>query len=363
MTYPFEVHHNRPHSDGAFSREEVRLSNRNSGLPLEALRHDVTPAGLHYLLTHFDVPFVADPSAWTLAIGGEVAREIRIGLDEIRAAPQRTLAVTLECAGNGRANFTPRWQSQPWGEGAVGTARWTGTPLKPLLERAGLKPSCREVVFSGVDRGFDKVEHAFERSLPAAMALNDDVLLVHAMNDAPLLPQHGFPLRLVVPGWYGMASVKWLERITAIDHAFQGHQQVGTYIFRHERGGPGVPVTTMRVKSLMVPPGIPDWYSRQRVVEAGPVVIFGRAWSGGGVAIAKVEFGCDGVWQTADLDPPDASRYAWRGWRTTWQASKGEHVIACRATDADGNVQPSTAPWDIAGFGNNAVHRVEVTVR
>lgn len=355
--------HRRTHTSGLFAREEVQLANRNSGTPLEALRHDVTPAGMHYLLNHFDVPYVPDAAGWSVAISGEVDRPYALSLDEIRNAPAITRRVTMECAGNGRANFAPRWPSQPWAEGAVATAEWTGTPLCPFLERAGLKPAAKNVVFSGIDRGFDEVEHAYERSLSYDMAISPDVLLVHAMNGQPLLPQHGFPLRLIVPGWYGMASVKWLSSITAIDRAFDGHQQTGAYIYRTRRDEPGVPVTTMRVKSLMVPPGIPDWYTRTRVVEAGSVVVHGRAWSGGGIPITRVQFACGGVWQDAVLDPPHASPYAWRGWQVEWHAATGDHVLQCRATDAAGNIQPDEAPCDVGGFGNNGLQAVEVKVR
>lgn len=353
----------RTHTDGPFSREEVRLANRNSGTPLEALRHDVTPVGLHYLLNHFDVPYVPDAEGWSVSIGGEVVRPSEVSLGEIRRAPSKTLRVTMECAGNGRANHAPRWPSQPWIDGAVATSEWIGTPLRPFLDRAGLKPTAKNIVFSGIDRGFDASEHDYERSLSCDMALSEDVLLVYAMNGQPLLPQHGFPLRLVVPGWYGMASVKWLARITAIDHAFEGHQQVGTYVYRTTRDEPGVPVTTMRVKSLMVPPGIPDWYTRTRVVDAGTVVVHGRAWSGDGAPITRVEFACDGEWRDVALEPTHASPYAWRAWHATWQATRGDHVLGCRATDANGQVQPDVAPWDVGGFGNNAPQAVEVKVR
>ena len=360
---PFPSPPNKAHTDGDFFREEVRLANRNHGIHLEALRHDVTPAGMHYLLIHFDVPYVAEPEAWTLSIGGLVRRPFALRLADIRAMPQRTLRITLECAGNGRSLSTPRWPSMPWGDCAVGTAEWTGTPLKPLLERAGLLDTCRDVVFTGADRGFDGVEHDYARSLTPAMALHEDVLLVTAMNGQPLLPQHGAPLRLIVPGWYGMASVKWLTRIDAIDHAFRGQQQVGTYVYKQSKEDPGQPVTTMRVKSLMVPPGLPDWYTRRRAVEAGSVIVFGRAWAGAGVPIRRVEFCCDGQWQDAELEAPLASPYAWRGWRTTWAAAAGDHVLMCRATDADGEVQPIEQRWDRAGFGNNMVQRVDVRVR
>jgi DMSO/TMAO reductase YedYZ molybdopterin-dependent catalytic subunit len=361
--HPIFAPERRQPTDAAFSREEVRLANRNAGTLLEALRHDVTPSGLHYLLTHFDVPYVPSAAGWTLDIGGLVERPLQLNLDELMRGPERTLRVTLECAGNGRAAMTPRWQAQPWHHEAVGTADWTGTPLKPLLERAGLAPSARDVVFLGADRGVDAgVEHNYGRSLTPAQALRDDVLIAWAMNGAPLLPQHGFPLRLVVPGWYGMASVKWLSRIEAIDRPFDGFQQVRTYIYRQQADEPGVPITTMRVKSLMVPPGVPDFYTRRRLLEHGPVELFGRAWSGAGVSIAKVEVAVDGVWQQAVLDSA-AGPYAWRGWRSQWHAVPGEHELMCRATDANGDEQPLEQRYDRGGFGNNAVHKVHVTVR
>jgi DMSO/TMAO reductase YedYZ molybdopterin-dependent catalytic subunit len=360
---PFPALSQKVHTDGPFFREEVRLANRNHGILLEALRHDVTPAGLHYLLTHFDVPYVPQPEAWTLSIGGLVHQPLTVDLSAITARPQRTLRVTLECAGNGRSLLTPRWPSMPWGECAVGTSEWTGTPLRPLLEAAGLRETAREIVFSGVDRGVDEVEHAYERSLSVADALGDDVLLVTAMNGAPLLPQHGFPLRLIVPGWYGMASVKWLSRIEVIDRPLRGHQQVGTYIYRQNADDPGVPVTTMRVKSLMVPPGVPDWYTRRRLVEAGPQTIHGRAWSGAGVPITRVEVHDGSAWRDAELAPAPASRFAWRGWSFDWTAQPGVHVLMCRAQDAAGAIQPTEPRFDLGGFGNNGVQRVDVVVR
>lgn len=353
----------RSHTDGPFAREEVGLANRNSGLPLEALRHDVTPAGMHYLLTHFDVPFVADAAAWRLAVTGRVETPLELSLADLQRLPACTQRVTLECAGNGRANFGRRWQSQPWECGAVGTAEWTGTALRHVLEKAGLEPLVVEIAFLGADRGFDGgVEHSFGRSLTREQAMADDVLLVWGMNGQPLLPQHGYPLRLIVPGWYGMASVKWLERIEALDRRFGGYQQVRTYVFKEHADDGGTPVTHIRVKSLMIPPGIPDFYSRRRVLDHGRVELYGRAWSGGGVGISGVEVGIDDVWHAATLDPP-AAKYAWRGWRFDWDATPGEHILMCRATDAAGAMQPLEPPWDRGGFGNNAVQRVAVTVR
>jgi DMSO/TMAO reductase YedYZ molybdopterin-dependent catalytic subunit len=359
---PFEAPPKRSYIDGDITAEELRLANRNSGLPLEALRYDITPTGLHYLLIHFDIPFASEAD-WRLQVVGEVVNEVTLTLADIKALPAVTMTVTLECAGNGRAGLRPRPASMPWLDQAVGTSRWTGTPLRHILERAQVKNGAHEVAFFGADRGFDAgLEHDYARSLTADSALNGDVLVCYAMNDAPLLPQHGFPLRLVVPGWYGMASVKWLNRIEVLDRPFLGHQQTGTYMYRIDTEDPGVPVDLMRVRSLMIPPGIPDWYTRRRLVEAGEVELRGRAWSGGGVPVLKVEVATNGEWAAAELDERQ-HRYAWVGWRFVWRAAPGEYELMCRATDANGNVQPLTPQWDHAGFGNNAIQRVPVTVR
>ena len=347
---------------GRYTGEELALATRNSGMPLEALRYDVTPAGLHYLLIHFDIPEI-EAASWKLRVEGLVARPLAIGLDELKRMPARTLRVTMECAGNGRGQTSPRYPSMPWLEEGVSTAEWTGVPLVFLLNAIKIQNSVKELVFHGADRGIDRgIEHSYSRSLKPADAIRDDVLLAYAMNGAPLLPQHGAPLRLVVPAWYGMASVKWLERIEAIDRAFDGVQQALSYHFRSVAGEHGVPCTRMRVNSLMVPPGIPDYYGRRRNVDAGPVEILGRAWSGDG-EVKRVEFSVDGAWQDAVLDAP-AGPHAWRRWRARWQASAdGAHELRCRATDASGAIQPLEPPWDVTGFGNNAAQRVEVIVR
>jgi len=164
-----------------------------------------------------------------------------------------------------------------------------------------------------------------------------------------------------VPDWYGMASVKWLERIEAIDGAFDGVQQALSYHFRSVAGEQGVPCSRMRVNSLMMPPGIPDYYGRRRTVDAGPVDLLGRAWSGDG-EVKRVEYAVDGAWQDAKLEAP-VGPHAWRRWTAQWRAASGAHELRCRATDATGAVQPLEPPWDVTGFGNNAAQRVEVVVR
>ena len=348
----------RPPIVGRYTSHELGLAARNHGMPLEALRYDVTPAGLHYLLIHFDIPPETDGR---LTVSGLVEAPFEIGLEALKRLPARTLRVTLECAGNGRAQLSPRYPSVPWLEEGVSTAEWTGVPLRALLERAGLREEARDIVFRGADRGFDRgVEHDFARSLATADALREEVLVAYAMNGAPLPPQHGAPLRLVVPGWYGMASVKWLHEIEVIGRPFDGLQQAASYHFRSAPGAKGEPCRLMRVNSLMVPPGIPDFYRRSRTLSAGAVEIAGRAWSGA-APIARVEFSDNGAWRDAELDPRQAP-HAWQAWRMRWVAEPGEHELACRATDAQGNRQPLEPPWDLSGFGNNAVQRVRVAV-
>ncbi|MCH8466312.1 MAG: sulfite oxidase [Roseinatronobacter sp.] len=348
-------------ADPEFTRAEVALANRNSGALLELLDCDITPTGTHYLLNHFDVP-VLRAQDHVLEFDGAFDAPFTLSLADIMAQPQITLPVTLECAGNGRAGMQPRPLSMPWMHEAIGTSEWTGTPLAPLLERAKPRSSVQDFAFLGADYGYDKgVPHYYGRSLTPAQIAQLDVLLVWGMNGAALLPQHGAPLRLVVPGWYGMASVKWLSRITALEARYQGFQQVETYRFRSHDGDEGTPVTQIHVRSLMKPPGVPDWFTRARRVQAGPVALSGRAWSGGGVPIARVEVLLDGEWRAARLSPP-VGRYAWTRWEIDWNATPGQHDLACRATDAAGNTQPLNAPYNLGGFANNAVQHLSVEV-
>jgi DMSO/TMAO reductase YedYZ molybdopterin-dependent catalytic subunit len=343
--------------------EELQLAFRNHAILLEGLRYDRTPTGMHYTLSHYDVPHV-DPATWRLEVGGLVDRPLSLSLADLQVFPARTLRVTLECAGDGRALLQPRPISQPWYEGAVGTADWTGTPLRDVLRDAGLMPGAQEVLFTGFDRGIEAdLEQDYQRSLPLSEALRDDVWLVWAMNDAPLEPQHGAPVRLIVPGWYGMAHVKWLRSIEVLAEPFTGYQNALAYRYSQTRDEAGEPVTLMRVRSLMIPPGIPDFLTRTRLVRRGRVEVHGRAWSGW-PPIVRVEVSGDGgtSWAEAELEPP-SSPHAWQAWRWSWHAEQpGPYELCCRATDAAGNRQPTEAHWTARGMGNNAVQRVVVIV-
>ncbi|MET7600341.1 sulfite oxidase [Streptomyces sp. NPDC004082] len=345
------------------SQEELALAARNHGLPLEALRYDVTPPGLHYVLTHYDIPY-ADESTWELTVGGLVDRPLRLTPADLRSFPAVTERVTMECAGNGRALLTPRPVSQPWLVEAAGTAEWTGVPLRLLLAEAGVDPAGVDVVFTGADHGIERgVEQDYQRALPleTATGRDPDVLVAYAMNGAPLPPQHGYPVRLVVPGWYGMAHVKWLRDITVTDTAFTGFQQAVAYRLRQDADDPGEPVTRIAPRALLIPPGFPDFMSRSRVVRPGVVPLEGRAWSGR-APVTSVEVSWDEghSWHEAELAPDAGHGWAWRHWHLDWTAVPGSHVLSARATDAEGHVQPLQQPWNRGGFANNLVQRVPV---
>jgi DMSO/TMAO reductase YedYZ molybdopterin-dependent catalytic subunit len=329
-------------------------------MPLEGLRYEITPPGLHYLLIHYDIPAV-DPAGFQLEIGGAVERPMTLTLDDLKQRERVAQPITFECAGNGRALLEPRPVSQPWLTEAVGTAEWGGTPLAPLLAEAGPSDNAVELLFSAVDRGVEGgVPQAYERALPVGEVAH--ALLAYEMNGAPLPPQHGFPLRLVVPGWYGMQNVKWLTRVTVLEEPFTGYQNAVSYRMYSADGEPGEPVTRMLPRSLMIPPGVPDFMTRVRQLEPGPVTLRGRAWSGH-APIERVEVSTDGgaAFNAAVLDPPLGPN-AWRGWSFDWDAEPGEHVLSSRASDSAGNTQPLEPPWNLKGFANNAVQLIAVVV-
>jgi sulfane dehydrogenase subunit SoxC len=348
-------------SEGPLTPEELQLAARNHSMPLEALRRDVTPPGLHYVLTHFDIPAI-DAGSWRLRVGGAVERALELSLEALRRDPAITVPVTLECAGNGRSLLSPRPVSQPWIMEAVGTAHWTGVPLAYLLGKAGVLPRATEVVFTGADAGVQGgMPQRYARSLPIREALRPDVVLAYKMNGSELPPQHGYPLRLVVPGWYGMASVKWLETIEVATSPFHGFQQRVAYRYQASADDAGTSVSRIRVRSLLVPPGVPDFLTRERTVRAGPVLLEGRAWSGEG-AVTSVEVGINGTWVPAELEKPAGGGYVWRKWTLPWLAEPGSYSLSCRATDTTGATQPLESYWNYQGMGNNVVQRVPVTV-
>jgi sulfane dehydrogenase subunit SoxC len=341
--------------------EEVEQALRNRELPLEAMRWDITPTGLHYLLLHYDLPAI-DVTTWSLEIEGAVDRPMRLDLAALQSLYTVRETVTLECAGNGRGFLHPRPIGQPWLTGGVSTATWTGTPLWPLLEAAGLHDEALEIVFTGLDRGIDAGREArFERSLTIEASRTTGALLAWAMNDEPLPIQHGAPLRLVVPGWYGMASVKWLCRLTVVTAPFTGYQQAEAYRYFQPGTDDAPPVDRILPRAVLIPVGLPDGDTGARTVRRGEVAVEGRAWSGfAQIERVEVDLG-DGDWRTAALAPVIGPN-AWRRFHVDWDARAGTWTLRARAIDAAGNEQPLEQRWNLDGYGNNAVRPLTVTV-
>jgi DMSO/TMAO reductase YedYZ molybdopterin-dependent catalytic subunit len=342
---------------------ELGQAARNHGMQLEGLRYDITPIGMHYLVIHFDIP-PADERSWTVEVDGLVDRSLSLSMDDLKGRPAVTMPVTMECAGNGRALLSPRAESQPWLLEAVSNAEWTGTPLAPILREAGLQSDAIELLFTGADHGIQgEIEQDYQWSFALDEILRDDVLLAYEVNGQPLPPQHGYPIRLLVPNWYGMCSVKWLQRITAISEPFEGFQ-LWAYQLRQDAEDPGVRVTRKQPRALMVPPGFPDFPDRRRFLDAGRCELSGRAWSGWG-PIARVEVSIDAgsTWADGDLAAKPRASSAWSAWSFVWDATPGEHELLVRATDDAGHVQPVDPPWNLHGFANNMAQRVSVLVR
>jgi DMSO/TMAO reductase YedYZ molybdopterin-dependent catalytic subunit len=274
-----------------------------------------------------------------------------LSFDDLRRRPAVTLANTLECAGNGRAFLDPPAPGEPWLLGAVGTAEWTGTPLAGLLEEAGVSPAAVEVLFRGADSGtpggFDQAI-AFERSLP--LPVPPDTVVAYAMNGQPLPPEHGAPFRLVVPGWYGVASVKWLVEIRAIAARFRGFYQVDRYVID------GVPLDEMAPRAVIAAP------ADGATIAPGAAVIRGYAWSGL-TTIERVEVSVDGgaTWSEATLGP--VRDRAWRTWELAWEPRAGRATLLARATDGRGERQPLEQVWNTLGYRNNAAQPLTVEVR
>lgn len=307
----------------------------------------LTPEGLHYARSHFAQP--GDRGA--VSVGGAVARPRAFDLAAIRALPAHTLTVTLECAGNGRAFLSPPTPGEQWRLGAVSTASWTGSPLRALLEPAGLDSGTVELLFRGADRGTPPdlgSEIAFERSLPLGRALADDVLVAYAMNGGPIPAEHGAPLRLVVPTWYGMASVKWLREIVALREPFRGFYQAARYVIE------GEPLGEMHPRAVILPPG---------PLRAGAAVtVRGYAWSGAPIERVRCSTDAGTSWTDATLGPSSGPA-AWREWSLAWVPPAGTHTLLACATDARGETQPLEQRWNALGYANNAAQPERVEAR
>jgi DMSO/TMAO reductase YedYZ molybdopterin-dependent catalytic subunit len=316
------------------------------------------PSRHFYLRDHFPIPNL-DGERFRLSVGGLVERPLEVSLRELHNLPCESRVVTLECAGNGRSFFDPAVPGEPWDLGAVSTAEWTGVPLAALLDRAGLQPGAAEIIFRGADCGHVAdmdTPIRFERSLPVDRCR--DTLLAYAMNGEPLSAPHGYPLRLIVPGWYAVASVKWLTEIVVSDRAFEGHFQTGKYWYEWVRDGRDErePVTLLNVRALIV---TPEAGAR---LPKGETAIRGVAWSGA-ASIARVDVSLnDGPWQQARMIG-EPRRDAWQWWELLSSLElAGPLLIRARATDTAGRTQPEQAEWNRLGYGNNSIHAVAAQV-
>ena len=334
-----------------------------SEAPLPALNSRTTPNEQFYVRNHFSVPQI-DLATWSLGVDGEVERPFSLSYAEMRAMPSSRLVATLECAGNSRTTIAPPIEGIPFGHGAVSTAEWEGVPLAAILERARIKNTAREVVLEGADFGEEEeeglpVELSYARSLSVEKALDPSILLAYRMNGEDLPLAHGWPLRAIVPGWYGMASVKWLTHIRVLDHPFYGFFQSRRYINISVGTQPasGTPVTRMRVESVVVRPLVGE------AISLGQYIIRGYAWSGQGeVANVGVSTDWGKTWNEAKLLDP-LSSYAWTRWEFAWVVEKpGRTIVMARATDSQGNTQPLSPVWDYRGYGNNGSYGVPVEV-
>jgi DMSO/TMAO reductase YedYZ molybdopterin-dependent catalytic subunit len=358
-------------ADGRIVRSESPL---NLEMPFSTLDGFLTPTKSFYVRTHFPIPAI-DRDAWWLYVEGEVEKPLAINYEQLMTLEPATAPVTLECAGNNRNFLDPKVKGVQWRLGAVGTAEWTGVPLSALLDRAIPRPNALEVILEGGDCGIledpksPPGELKFARSIPLEKARRD-VLLAYKMNGEDLPPEHGFPMRAIVPGWYAMASVKWLQRIIVIDRPFSGYYQTIDYSYWHrteyahwQRGEEIAelkPLTEMQVKAEIARPAEGETVPANRSVR-----VCGAAWACD-AEITKVELSTDGgaTWNAAKLLGESDSN-AWRLWEFNWQTSSqpGKQTLMSRATDSLGRTQPVLRDPDRGTYMINHLLPVEVEVK
>ncbi|MBS1876998.1 MAG: molybdopterin-dependent oxidoreductase [Acidobacteria bacterium] len=334
-------------------------------MPLEFFSDYLTPAEHFFVRTHTYVPRVS-PGEYKLEVAGEVSKPLALSMTDIRKLPRVELVSVLECAGNGRSLYAPPMPGLQWSYGAVGNAKWAGVRLGDVLKQAGVKPAGREVLFDGLDVGPGTMPD-FQRTIPVKKALDPNTLLAYEMNGRTLPLQHGFPLRVIAPGWASDSWVKWLAKITVLDHDFDGFFMKTAY--RHPgkpvRPGEAVPpekmspVTSLRVKSVISTPA-----DGATVAPGGVVKVAGAAWSGDGGPVESVEVSADGgrTWRAAAMISP-RTPFGWRLWSFDWRPAREQfHTLMARAKTAAGDIQPFAQEWNPSGYQWNVVHKVGVNV-
>ncbi|MGJ7922327.1 sulfite oxidase [Neobacillus sp. LXY-4] len=338
------------------------LEPENQESPIHFLNYWQTPTKYFYLRNHFPYPFLTQNHLW-LQISGQVRQPRYLHYYEIISMPTKSIVTPLECAGNKRNYFVPKVYGEQWEDGAISQGKWTGIPLIELLKNVGVSESAKEIVFHGADSGKKPGVEGnihFARSLPIEKALHPDTLIAFQYNDQPLSLKHGFPFRLIVPNWYGMASVKWLSRLEVIDRPFEGHFQTEDYVYypQRDKDKDRFPVTTMNINSTILQP------LHLTILPKGSHEINGIAWTGEGV-ISEVEISFDkgDTWRKTTLHKNQYQTYAWVNWSYNWDVGvKGEYTIYSRAKDTAGRIQPLTAFWNQKGYGYNAVSIIKIKV-
>jgi DMSO/TMAO reductase YedYZ molybdopterin-dependent catalytic subunit len=339
---------------------------KNLETPFERIDSYLTPTELFYIRSHFPTPNL-DAASYRLSIGGAVGRPLSLSYEELRNMPSETRIATLECAGNSRVFLVPQVQGAQWELGAAGNAEWTGVPLRALLERAELADDACEIVLEGADRGIPQHEPRpsdpilYLWSVPRAKALQPEVLIAYQMNGQDLPLDHGFPVRAIVPGHYGMASVKWLTRIEAVREPFQGYWQTTDYAYWASMNGKPVrrALGEMQLKSEIARPRVYETLPPNRIY-----TIYGAAWAGE-TDVTDVAVSTDGgrTWVAAEfLDP--VQRYAWRRWKFDWLTPKepGQYTLLARAKDASGALQPNEHDQHYGVYVINHALPIEVFV-
>ncbi|MBM4761975.1 sulfite oxidase [Bacillus sp. B15-48] len=336
----------------------------NQESPISFLNKWKTPLHYFYRRNHFTYPVLTPQNFW-LQITGDAAKPRYFHYNELLTMPSKSIIVPIECAGNKRAHFSPKTYGEQWQDGAISQGKWTGVPLKRLLEQVEISKETKEVVFEGADAGKKTGEEnvvPYKRSLPIEVALHPDTIIAYHYNNQPLNFRHGYPFRLIIPNWYGMASVKWLKSIQAIKRPFKGPFQTEDYIYypykNEDNDEDQFPVTILNVNSTIQQP------IDRSILNTGTHQIIGIAWTGKG-KIAEVQLSFDkGIkWETATLSSHPSEPYSWTKWSLTWTIEKqGEYTVYSRAKDSTGRIQPLTPFWNRKGYGYNAISKIKVKV-
>jgi DMSO/TMAO reductase YedYZ molybdopterin-dependent catalytic subunit len=321
-------------------------------MPLSGFADYITPIEHFFVRTHVYVPTV-DIASWKLEVRGEVGNPLSLTMADLRKMPSVELVAVTECAGNGRSFYKPTVPGLQWSNGSVGNGRWRGVRMADVLKRAGIKPSAADIEFDGADVPLGKMPD-FHRSIPVKKALDENTLLAYAMNGETLPVKHGFPLRVIAPGWASDSWVKWLTSITVLDKESESFWMKSAYRKPDFPVEPGAtvpadkmtPVTSLKVKSLIYHDDIDG--------------IHGVAWSGDGGPVVAVDVSLDSgkTWKPAAFQPGQTAKFGWRQW--AFKAPRASRVFIARARDASGAVQPATPEWNPSGYGWNVYSRLEI---